>query len=526
MISDGRAAEAADGSGTERATLVATLTRAPDDEPAFVAAAAAAGCLELRADRTGDLPAAALRERFDGPLLYTLRSRAEGGKGDVAPAVRAERLLAAAEDGWDLIDLEAGRDLAAGVLDRIPPQRRVLSWHGKACDLPALQRRFASMAETPARLYKLVPAARRPAEALPPLQLLAALGRRDVTAFASGTVASWARLLAVRFGARWIYGAVGERRGAPGQPTVERLVRDYGLPELPPAGGLCGVVGDPVAQSLSPRLHNGAYRELGLPLLYVAFEVERFGDFWLDVVESGVLEEIGLPPVGFSVTAPFKHGALAVAGATSPRAEAVRGANTLVCRDGVWEAETTDPEGVSRPLAARGVELDGVAAAVIGAGGAGRAAAFALARAGAEVVLANRDPERGREAAARVGLPFVPLAELEPERYAVLVNATPAPEPIDPARVAPGTAVVELAYRRSGGGPDPGAAGEDAERPLSAAARAGGGLAVGGREVLLWQAVEQFRLMTGWALPPELGAGLLEIELPALGGPEREAGGR
>src|SRR4030095_3950665 len=126
--------------------------------------------------------------------------------------------------------------------------------------------------------------------------------------------------------------------------------------DLPPASVLAGLAGNPVGHSLSPRLHNAAYRALGLPRLYLPFHVESFGDFWLEVVESGSLDVLGLPLTGLSVTAPFKEAALAMAGASSPLAERVQSANTLLLNDGVWEAETTDPEGVVQTLLARGID--------------------------------------------------------------------------------------------------------------------------------------------------------------------------
>ena len=495
---------------SDRAELVATLTRPPgEDGGALAALAGRASWLEVRADLAGDLDPAALRREFPGGLLYTLRSRAEGGRGENDPAARQERLLAAAAAGWDLVDLEGERDLDPALLDRLAPERRLLSWHGQDADLPALQRRFAAMARTPARLYKLIPTAVRPGQALAPLQLLAALGRRDLIAFAAGSQGAWTRTVAPRLGAPWVYGAAGDRPGAPGQPTIARLARDYGLPALPPAAGLCGVVGHPVGHSLSPRLHNGAYRALGLPLVYVAFETERFGDFWIEVVESGAFEGLGMPLVGLSITAPFKRAALAVAGAASPRAETIGAANTLVLRDGVWEAECTDPEGVLLPLVRRGVALNGVPAAVVGAGGAGRAAAFALDRAGARVTLVNRTEEGGREAAATLGVGFEPLAGFDPGRFRLVVNATPA-LPFDPARLAPGAAVVEMTYRSA------------ADSPLLAAAHAGGAVAIDGREVLLYQALGQFRLMAGRELPEALGRRLLGLDRTQPDGPGGE----
>ena len=486
---------------SRRAHLIATLTRPP--EPGDRARLpAGVDWLELRADLAGEpeeRTADALARELAGGLIYTLRSRAEGGAGPDDPAGRAERLVLAGARAslFALVDLEADRDLHPEILQAVPPERRLLSCHGPAASAAALEERLEEMTATPARLYKLVTAAAQPGEELAPLHALAAAGRRDVVAFASGETGVWTRLVAPRLGAPVVFGAFpGGEPGAPGQPGVERLVADYGLPELPPVEALYGIVGRPVAHSLSPRLHNRAYRELGIPALYLPFHAERFGDFWLEVVEGGRLGELGLPLRGLSVTSPYKEAALAVAGAPSPRAQVMAAANTLIETEGVWEAESTDPEGVVLPLRRLGVELEGVAAAVVGAGGAGRSAVVGLREAGSEVTLVNRGEPRGREVAAELDVPFVPLTGFDDlaERFAVVVHATtlgraPAdPLPFDPARLREAAVLVDLVYL-------------EGETPLLAAARAVGRRAVDGREVLLYQAVEQFRLMTGRALP-------------------------
>ncbi len=179
---------------------------------------------------------------------------------------------------------------------------------------------------------------------------------------------------------------------------------------------------------------------------------------------------MGLPLRGLSVTAPHKEAALALAGAESPLAARIGAANTLVCRDGVWEAEATDPDGVLLPLAERGIAPAGLAAAILGCGGAGRSAAVGLAAAGAKVTLFNRGIERGLKAAAELGLPFRPLAELDPARFDLLVHATPREQrpgeamPLDAERLRPGAVLIDMTY------------GEAAD----AAARGGGG--AGGRD--------------------------------------------
>jgi 3-dehydroquinate dehydratase/shikimate dehydrogenase len=474
------------------ATLVATLTATPpvdgfEDELVDVA------WLEVRADLVGDLPPVALHARFAGKLLYTLRSRSEGGAWEGSAERRKRRLLDAAER-FDLIDLEAARDLTPDLLKAIPPGKRVISWHGPATNLGGLQAVFEKMSAVDALLYKMVPTATQSGEEIPPLLLLDSLKRRDVAAFAAGPVGAWTRLVAPRLGAPVIYGALGEIPGAPGQISLRRLREDFGLPALPPVQKLFGVVGNPVLHSLSPRLHNTAYRELGLPFLYLPFHVESFGDFWLEVIEGGALEQIGMPLRGLSVTTPYKEAALAVAAAPSPRAELIGAANTLVNPQEVWEAESTDPEGVVLPLQARGIDLATRRAAVVGVGGAGRAAAEGLAVAGAQVTLVNRNPENGERAAGLLKLPFIPLAEFEPSAFDLIVHATALgrseddPLPFSVDRLRPGTVVVDLVYKNE-------------PTPLLHAAAARGLIVVDGREVLVHQALGQFRWMTGREMP-------------------------
>jgi 3-dehydroquinate dehydratase/shikimate dehydrogenase len=499
---------------SEPAILVASLTEPPAaDGRDLEALGRSADWLEVRADLVGDLDPDWLRTHFPGKLLYTLRSSFEGGAFEGS---RESRLRRIAEAGarFDLVDLEGERDLLPELLARIPAARRIVSWHGAPIHLKALEARLAHLTSVPAALYKLVPGAANAGEELAPLELLAGSPRPDVVAFASGDGGFWTRILAPRLGAPVVYGSASERAAAPGQPSVEQLRRDYGFPELPSIRQLFGLVGRPALQSLSPRLHNAAYRALGLPALYVPFDVEQFGDFWLELVESEAFAGLGLELGGLSITTPHKEVAFTVAGATSPLSERLQAVNTLTPRRGVWEGESTDAEGVVEALRARGVEPRGRRVAVIGCGGAGRAAALGLAVAGAKVVLANRGPERGMAAARSLGLPFVPLAELVDEGapgspagngYDIYVHATPLGRrdgdelPLPVARLPPDAVVVDLVYG-------------EAPTPLVAEVRRRGLTAIDGREVLLYQAIPQFRSMTGRELPVALARQVLGLD--------------
>lgn len=490
----------------KRTSLVATLTSAPSDSGDEIRALPeGVDYLEVRDDLVGRVDPEWLRDRFPGRLIYTLRSKAEGGGFEGGKRSRRKRLSAAVES-YDLVDLEAERDLEPELLVAVPPEQRLLSWHGSITHLTELRGRFEKVSTTPARYYKLIPTAKVPADATRALALLKALRREDVICFAAGESGAWTRLLAPRMGSPLVYGAFGEIPGAPGQISVQKLVTDYGLPHLPEAEGLYGIVGNPVMHSLSPRLHNGAYRALGVPALYVPFHVESFGDFWLDIVEEESLDQLDFPLRGLSVTSPYKELALACSGVSSPRAQHVAAANTLVRdADGVWEAETTDPDGVSLLLQALGVKTQGCKAAVVGCGGAGRASAYGLQLAGFAVTLVNRGIARGERAAQEMLLPFVPLADMDPGDYDVLVHATALGHhdgddlPFDLGALRKDATVIDLVY---------------GARPtrLIQELRERGIQAAGGRRVLLYQALEQFRLLTGRELNEALASDLLGLE--------------
>jgi 3-dehydroquinate dehydratase/shikimate dehydrogenase len=279
--------------------------------------------------------------------------------------------------------------------------------------------------------------------------------------------------------------------------TVEQLHTDYGLPEMRSVEGVCGLVGKDIAHSLSPRLHNHGYRQLDLPLIYLPFEVEAFGEFWLEVVESGAFDEVGVSLWGLSITTPHKRIAAAVGGAVSPLVEWLGSANTLVRRGDVWEAESTDGEGVTAPLEMRIGSLAGRTAAVVGAGGAGRAAVAALSGRGAQVTLVNRGSQRGKKAAKELRVPFRSLEGFDPAGHDILVHATalgrdPAdPLPIDPSRMPPNSVLVDQVYLPSG------------PTRLVEETRLAGRQAIDGREVLLAQARPQFHLMTGHEMPAD-----------------------
>src|SRR5437762_9034683 len=142
-------------------SLIATLITCPSTNGAALAALPNfVRWLEVRADLIGDIDPGWLRNHFRGQLQYTLRSRNEGGNSSDSPQRRHDRLAAAARD-YDRVELEVERDLSPDLLAEIPVEKRLISWHGPACDLTDLSIRFRQLSSVPATIYKLVSCANR-----------------------------------------------------------------------------------------------------------------------------------------------------------------------------------------------------------------------------------------------------------------------------------------------------------------------------------------------------------------------------
>lgn len=447
--------------------------------------------LQVRADLSGDIPAAWLRNHFPGSLLYSLRNRSCGGTFDGSWNERRSRLLAAAA-GYDLIELESESDLTSEVLGRIPPERRLLFQRTPPCSASQLCASFAQLATIPARFYHLASASSKTSDGLQSLLFLKTVARRDVVALSEGLCGLWSRLLTPYFGAPFLFGRL-DASSVPEDLTVEQLLRDYGFPALRPLEKLYGIAGNPVGQSLSPRLHNAGYRAIDYPALFVPFHVECFEDFRRELLEDLSLPSLGITIKGVTIVSPYKEVAMAAAEQSSPMVQKAASTNIFVRKNGTWKADTTDPESVAFVNGNR----KGTKAAVIGCGGAGRAVAAALKDAGAEVTLVNRSMDRGNRAGTLLGLPFLALSEFQAKGFTLLVNATPIGRlndgpPFALESLNSDAVIIDLAY-----GTNP--------TPLVSGILARGGTVVDGYDVLLSQVRKQFRLMVGREMPDVIG---------------------
>lgn len=276
-----------------------------------------------------------------------------------------------------------------------------------------------------------------------------------------------------------------------------------------------GVLGKPVAHSLSPVIHRAGYAAAGLTdWRYTAHECD-------EAALPGFLAGLGPEWAGLSLTMPLKEAALDVASRVSDLAAVLGAANTLVAREDGWYADNTDAPGMVDALRGAGVG-DGVRVAILGAGGTARAALYAARElAAAETSVYARRPEARAELAEVAERLGVACRGVGWDRAAdvaaadVVISTVPrgVADHLADALAAPAAepaTFFDVVY-------DPW------PTPLAAAATAGGRRVVSGLDLLLAQAVGQFERFTGHSAPV---AAMREALFAAVGRRDADAGSR
>ena len=245
-----------------------------------------------------------------------------------------------------------------------------------------------------------------------------------------------------------------------------------------------GVAGNPIGHSLSPLIHRAWLAAAGVEGAYDAYEPRDEASLLalIDIGRAGRLR-------GLNVTAPYKLAALAAADVVSETARRAGSANLLVFEEGRVRADSTDGEGLLAALGeqAPALTLKGLPAGVLGAGGAGRAAAAALIDAGAEVRIVNRTHEKAEALAAELGVSAMTAAAALDEA-ALVVNALSAAPEIALLHLPADVVLMDMTYR-------------PLETPFLAAGRARGLTGVDGLAMLIGQARPSFKALFGVAAP-------------------------
>jgi 3-dehydroquinate dehydratase/shikimate dehydrogenase len=479
--------------------------------------------IELRLDQYSDLSTANLESTLCafGPakLLVTHRSPDEGGRNAGADDTQRFFYLSQATTlGAAFVDVELAtirRNTDAWRTLRAARQRGtqfVVSFHDFKGSPPfeRLRTLRREAEEAGADVVKFAVSAATIFDSAPLLDLLSETGwRKPFLGLVMGEAGFWSRVLGPRFPtpAPFTFARGGQAPGtAPGQPTWRELADRYRFPQVQPDTPVYAVIGDPVAQSLSPAMHNSALMEAGLPGLYIPLRVA--GDPAAFVRD--LAPKLGLR--GISVTHPHKEAILPACRDVEALARRIGAANTLAAgHTGAWSATNTDAVAAAdlleEALGGQGA-LRGKNVLILGAGRIAWTIAFGVKARGAELAICSRTPEQGRKLSAATDGKSVLEEDLKPSlEAAVVVNATPQgmhPQidetPLEAARIPSGSLVFDAVYN-------------PVETRLLREAQAAGHRVLDGLSLFVAQGALQFELFTGKKAPCERMRRVVQAEL-------------
>ena len=434
--------------------------------------------IEVRLDylRSAEVPR--LPEGNGAEFIATCRPVRQGGRFRGEEAERLSLLSSAANRGYQWVDVEHDSPLPA----RLPSQTQIIrSLHrfdNFPHDLPSL---FARLRRSLGDLHKLaLPVATSAQlvqlltwmEELPPSVPRIVIGM--------GELGRASRYLGALLGNLWTY--VSEPAVSPaasGQFAIDQARQVFAGRTTDGELKIYGILGRPLAQSLSPYLHNHLFQDYGISALFLPLELDRLQPWF------SYLDRTRLSFSGFSVTIPFKNRVRRFLYRQESIGESV---NTLRSSDRGWVGSNTDREGFLCPLHRRG-SLMGSTAVVLGNGGAACTVIEALQQEGVRVAVAGRDPKKVGRLAQFYSIPALSLAEPVFDQT-MIVNATPVGQisyseasPIAPAQIG-SELVYDLVYNPS-------------MTKLLSYARARGCATISGLEMFVEQAALQFRTWTG-----------------------------
>lgn len=466
--------------------------------------------VEIRLDAFGekDLPAVidTLNTFLKDSSLSTIITFRPLGQGGFRDIDLPRRLQFWREHGFKLpatfYDLEVDLvELLAETSEGVDWSRVICSFHDFRSGVIDLVTTYERLARTPARVIKLAVTIDDASDNLQVFELLARanLEGRELIAIGMGTAGVATRILALSRGSFLTYVSSNKiSPTAPGQLTSTELRDLYRADQIDKTTEVMGIIGCPISHSLSPQVHNAAYKAQALNAVYVPFEVRNLAAFMRGMVQPPT-RQMEWKMRGLSVTTPHKQTVMEYLDWIDSAAKEIGAVNTIVIDDEGLKGYNTDAAGFINPLKGRLGNLRDRRCAVLGAGGAARAIIWALLREEADVTVFARN--LGRAQSLTGGSP-VRISELELasfEGFDLVVNTTvlgmagefeqqtPASaEQLGGARLA-----YDLVYN-------------PVETQFLQEARKAGCETLGGLPMFVAQAAEQFRLWTGREAPIEL----------------------
>jgi 3-dehydroquinate dehydratase / shikimate dehydrogenase len=423
-------------------------------------------------------------------VIATCRRATSGGKFKGSIAAQLDVLGKAAAAGCQLVDVElqtAVKTKAEQLQKLRGKAALILSFHDFRAT-KKLDESLEKMLAYPADFYKVVSTATTLSDNVTVIKFLAQKGdRHSLVSMCMGEQGIISRVLGVRAGSVFTFASAsaGEKT-APGQVTAQELRSVYRIDQVDAATRVYGVVGDPIAHSLSPAIMNAAFRRENVNGVYLALHAKTLKDLLTCVRE--------IPIHGLSVTMPYKEAILPHLDNTDSHTTKIGACNTVVrAQDGKLYGFNTDAVGVVRPLEKRLATLEGARILVLGAGGAARAAVFGLKERGSEVYVLNRSLDAAKKLARQAHARIMKRPDMRKMAFDVIINATPVgmgnshDSPLQDKEIN-ARYVFDMVY-------DPG------ETKFLKLARERGAQVIPGIEMFVHQAARQFEIWTGKPAP-------------------------
>src|SRR5579863_9872570 len=363
-----------------------------------------------------------LGEHKDVTIIATCRRKSHGGGFDGPLAAELEILTKAAQTGCHIIDLEveSAEECKSAQLSKLRSAGAALliSFHDFS-RTKGLDQAAERIEVFKPDFIKVVSTARTLADNMAVLRLIEDRSLAShIVGIAMGEEGLVSRVLGPRAGAAFTFASYCDgTETAPGQVKAETLRDVYRLEHLDQATRIFGVAGNPISHSLSPLLQNAAFRREIVNAVLIPLKTKSVQDL-LTLAEE-------LPLAGCAVTMPLKTEVLPYLANMDPLTARIGACNTLrMGADGKLYGFNTDVAGVIRPLERR-LKVKGARIAVLGAGGAARAAVFGLVEQGAEVLVVNRTHEHAVTLARQAKAKSLKHELLAKQRFDVIINATP-----------------------------------------------------------------------------------------------------
>jgi 3-dehydroquinate dehydratase / shikimate dehydrogenase len=435
------------------------------------------------------------------PLLITCRRREDGGRWDRTESERLMILRTAIASGVDFVDLEA--DIAEEI-PRYGSTKRIISLHNFDYTPENLEEIHETLARMDADIVKIATMANSFADCIRMMQLVRNASIPTV-GICMGEIGMVTRILALRFGAPFTFCAMSsDRKLAPGQIAFDLMKDIYRPKEIDEETRIFGVVADPVAHSLSPLIHNTAFRHHGINARYLPFRIPP-DDLELFVQwcrESGI--------GGLSVTIPHKQAMLGLIDEAETAAVDIGALNTVVFRGMNAAGYNTDyraamdclQQALHMQKTLRNQEgrdddlFRGRSVLLLGAGGVARAIGYGVRQRGALVTVTSRNDSRSDSLARSFGGNTIPWSERHAFKPGILVNCSPVGMHPDvdstPFEIgetfSPETIVFDTVYNPE-------------NTILIKAAKKAGCIYVNGLDMFVRQAAYQYKLFTGQDAP-------------------------